>query len=61
MRQIAPWTCTCAFNTSSPKEAAGGYFVYEADDLNAAIELAARILAARHNGAIEIRPVATYR
>jgi hypothetical protein len=34
--------------------------VLEADDIGAAIELAARIPAARHGGAIEIRPVATY-
>ena len=42
------------------REGAGGYLVYEADDLDAAIELASRIPAARHGGAIEIRPVATY-
>jgi hypothetical protein len=41
-------------------EGAGGYLVFEADDLDAAIELAARIPAARHGGAIEIRPVSTY-
>jgi hypothetical protein len=41
-------------------EGAGGYLVFEADDLDAAVELAARIPAARHGGAIEIRPVATY-
>ena len=40
--------------------AVGGYFVLEADDLDAAIALASRIPAARHGGAIEIRPVATY-
>ncbi len=39
------------------KEAFGGYFLYEADDLDAAIELAARIPAARMGGAIEVRPV----
>jgi hypothetical protein len=42
------------------KEALGGYLVYEADDLDAAIELAARIPAARLGGAIEIRPVVEY-
>ncbi|MCU1452298.1 MAG: hypothetical protein JWN46_444 [Acidimicrobiales bacterium] len=41
-------------------ETAGGYVVFEADDLDAAIELASRIPAARHGGAIEVRPVATY-
>jgi hypothetical protein len=39
------------------KEALGGYFVYEADNLDAAIELAARIPAARLGGAVEVRPV----
>jgi hypothetical protein len=40
------------------KEALGGWLVYEADDLDAAIELAARIPAARLGGAIEVRPLA---
>jgi hypothetical protein len=39
------------------KEALGGYLVIEADDLDAAIELAARIPAARLGGAVEVRPV----
>jgi hypothetical protein len=39
------------------KEELGGYYVYEADDLDAAIELAARIPAARMGGAIEVRPL----
>jgi hypothetical protein len=39
------------------KEALGGYLFYEADDLDAAIELAARIPAARMGGAIEVRPM----
>ncbi len=38
------------------KEALGGYLFLEADDLDAAIELAARIPAARLGGAIEVRP-----
>jgi hypothetical protein len=38
------------------KEAVGGYLLFEADDLDAAIELAARIPAARLGGAIEVRP-----
>lgn len=37
-----------------------GYVTFEADDIDAAIELAARIPAARLGGAIEIRPVETY-
>ena len=39
------------------KEALGGYMFFEADDLDAAIELAARIPAARLGGAIEVRPL----
>ena len=39
------------------KEALAGWLVYEADDLDAAIELAARIPAARLGGAIEVRPL----
>jgi hypothetical protein len=42
------------------KEAVGGFFVLEAEDLDAAIEVAAMCPAARLGGAIEIRPVATY-
>jgi hypothetical protein len=39
------------------KEALGGYLFFEADDLDAAIALAARIPAARLGGAIEVRPL----
>jgi hypothetical protein len=39
------------------KEAIGGYFLFEAEDLDAAIELASRIPAARLGGAIEVRPI----
>ena len=39
------------------KEAIGGYLTYEADDLDAAIELAGRIPAARMGGAVEVRPL----
>jgi hypothetical protein len=39
------------------KEAVAGWLTYEADDLDAAIELASRIPAARMGGGIEIRPV----
>jgi hypothetical protein len=41
----------------SVKEALGGWLFYEADDLDAAIELASKIPAARMGGGIEIRPV----
>ena len=39
------------------KEVIGGYFFFEADDLDAAVELAGRIPAARYGGAVEVRPV----
>jgi hypothetical protein len=39
------------------KEALAGYLIFEADDLDAAIELAGRIPAARMGGAIEVRPI----
>jgi hypothetical protein len=39
------------------KEALGGYLFFEADDLDAALELATRIPAARMGGAIEVRPI----
>ena len=39
------------------KEVLGGYYLFEADDLDAAIELAARIPAARMGGAVEVRPL----
>ena len=42
----------------SVKEALGGWLFFEADDLDAAIELASKIPAARMGGAVEIRPVA---
>jgi hypothetical protein len=42
------------------KESIGGYLLFEADDLDAAIELASRIPAARQGGAIEVRPIAEW-
>ena len=42
------------------KEALGGYFFFEADDLDAAINLAARVPAARYGGAVEVRPFVEY-
>ena len=39
------------------KEALGGYCFFEADDLDAAIEVASRIPAASMGGAIEVRPL----
>ena len=39
------------------KEAIGGFLFFEADDLDAAIELASRVPAARLGGAVEVRPI----
>ena len=53
-----------ALTTDGPfadtKEAIGGWFVFEADDLDAAIAMASKVPAARLGGAIEIRPVQQY-
>jgi hypothetical protein len=40
------------------KEHLGGYCLVEADDLDTALEIAARIPAARMGGAVEVRPLA---
>jgi hypothetical protein len=42
------------------KEAIGGYLFFEADDLDAAVELAARVPAARLGGGVEVRPIVEY-
>jgi hypothetical protein len=39
------------------KESIGGYLLFEADDLDAAIGLASRVPAARLGGAVEVRPI----
>jgi len=39
------------------KEAVGGYFFLEADNLDAAIELASKVPAAQMGGAVEVRPL----
>jgi len=39
------------------KEHLGGYLLLEADDLDAALAIAARIPAARMGGAVEVRPL----
>jgi hypothetical protein len=42
------------------EHAVGGYFVFEADGIEAAVQLASRIPAAHLGGAVEVRPVARY-
>jgi hypothetical protein len=39
------------------KEVLGGYYLVEADDIDGALEIAARIPAARMGGAVEVRPI----
>ena len=39
------------------KEIFGGYYVFEAGDMDEAIELASRVPAARLGGSVEVRPV----
>ena len=47
-------------NGTYQPEGAAGYAVYEAESMEAAIALAARIPAARLGGAVEIRPSEKY-
>lgn len=42
------------------KEVFAGYYVFELDNLDAAIELAARVPAARLGGSVEVRPLVVY-
>jgi hypothetical protein len=42
---------------SETKEVLGGFFLVEADDIDAALDVAARIPAARLGGAVEVRPL----
>jgi len=39
------------------KEILGGFYLLEADDLDRALELAARVPAARMGGSVEVRPL----
>lgn len=38
------------------KESIAGYFIFEADDIDQAIEVASRVPSARLGGAVEVRP-----
>ena len=42
------------------KEAVGGWFILDTDNLDTAIEVAARVPAARYGGAVENRPSEAY-
>jgi hypothetical protein len=54
-----------ALTTDGPfaetREIMAGYYLFEADDLDRALELAARIPAARMGGAVEVRPLVDVR
>ena len=43
---------------ANTKEVLGGFFLLEAENLDRALEFAARIPAARLGGAVEVRPIA---
>lgn len=42
---------------ADPTEYFGGFYMVEADDIDGALEIAARIPAARLGGSVEVRPV----
>ena len=42
------------------KEIFGGFFLIDAEDLDAALEIAKRIPALRFGGAVEVRPIVEY-
>ena len=57
VRVNAGQTLTTDGPYADTKEVLGGFFLFEAADLDAAIEVAERIPAARMGGAVEVRPV----
>jgi hypothetical protein len=59
-RPVHGKTITSEGTLAGPSATAGSVYVFEADDMSAAIEFASRIPAARLGGAIEVRPVGQY-
>jgi hypothetical protein len=53
-------TITSAETVGGIDATPGSFYVFEAEDKDAAIEFAARIPAARVGGAVEVRPLGTY-
>ena len=53
-------TITSEGTLAGPSATAGSVYVFDADDMSAAVEFASRIPAARLGGAIEVRPVGQY-
>jgi len=42
---------------TNTKEVFGGFYLFESDDLDAALEIAQKVPAARLGGAVEVRPL----
>src|SRR2546430_16576330 len=57
VRVAAGRTLTTDGPFAETKEALGGYYLLEADAIDGALEIAARIPAARMGGSVEVRPV----
>ena len=53
-------TATASGPFAGAAAAVGGWFIIEAEDLDAAIAVAARVPAARYGGAVELRPSEVY-
>lgn len=53
-------TVTASGLFAGPAAAVGGWFIIEAENLDAAIAVAARVPAARYGGAVELRPSEVY-
>lgn len=53
-------TITSEGTVGGPDASIGSFYVFEAEDKDAAIEFAAKIPAARIGGAVEVRPVGIY-
>jgi hypothetical protein len=48
---------TLRIDGAAAEQTIGGFYLLEAEDLDRALELAARIPAARYGGAVEVRPI----
>ena len=57
VRVEAGQTLTTDGPFAETKEALGGFYLFEADNLDAALEVAASVPAARMGGAVEVRPL----
>jgi hypothetical protein len=48
---------TLMIGGAAAEQTIGGFYLLEADDLDRALELAARVPASRYGGAVEVRPI----